>query len=251
MTESVTTGPLASACAEINKCPRCGQCRAYCPVFGELRDEGSVARARIALAKAMVEGRATADADAKRCLEECTLCLACTANCPSGVAVEEIVLAARAELARQLGVTTVQRALLSLFGEREALLPYLAGAASALQGLAFARLPEDSGLRLRFPLGGWEKRVLPALARRPLLRQLPRLVGEARRGTVSLLRRLLRQLRGRARRPGGGRRVGPQRLRGFAPARAGLLCHAPAGQRAARLGATTDEAQPDGAAGGG
>ncbi|MHB1133973.1 MAG: (Fe-S)-binding protein [Chloroflexota bacterium] len=167
------------------KCPRCGQCRAYCPVFGELRDEASVARARIALAKAMIEGKATVDADARRCLEECTLCLACTANCPSSVAVEEIILAARAQLASQLGITTVQRAVLTLLGRRSALLPYLMAAGSVLQRLPFARLPDDSGLRLRFPLGGWEKRVVPALARRPLLRQLPRQVGEAERGTVT------------------------------------------------------------------
>ena len=187
MNEAVSAGrgALAAAQTEILKCPRCGQCRAYCPVFGELHDEASVARARIAVAKALLEGRASADADARRCLEECTLCLACTANCPSGVAVEEVVLAARAELAHCLGVGTVQRAAFELLARRDGALPFLAQAASVLQSLPFASLPEDSGLRLRFPLLGLERRVLPPIARRALLRQLPARVGEGGRGEVA------------------------------------------------------------------
>lgn len=178
-------GPLAAAQTEILKCPRCGQCRAYCPVFDELRDEASVARARIAVAKALLEGRATADGDARRCLEECTLCMACTANCPSGVAVEDIVLAARAELARRLGVSTLHRAAFELLARRDDALHLLTRAAGALQWIPFTRLPEDSGLRLRFPLFGLERRVLPPIARRPLLQQLPPRVGDGPRGEVT------------------------------------------------------------------
>ncbi len=184
-TAPLAAGPLAAAQQEILKCPRCGQCRAYCPVFGELRDESSVARARIALAKALLEGRATADADARRCLSECTLCLACTANCPSGVAVEQVVLAARAELAQRLGVGTVERVVLGLLAKRDDLLPLLTFLGSSLQRLPFAKLPDDSGLRLRFPLGGLERRVLPALARRPFLAGSGPVVGQGERGTVA------------------------------------------------------------------
>ncbi len=177
--------PLAAAKEEILKCPRCGQCRAYCPIFGELRDETSVARGRIALAKALLAGGAKADDAAGKCLDECTLCMACVANCPSGVRIDSVVLAGRAELAQRQGIGTVKRAVFHLLAKRQALLPYAAFAAATLQDVPFARLPADSGLRLRFPVAGFDRQqVFPAVARRPLLRQLPAQVGSGDRGEV-------------------------------------------------------------------
>ena len=178
--------PLASVAEEILKCPRCGQCRAYCPVFGELHDEASVARARIALAKALLEGKLPVDAEAEHCLSECTLCLACEANCPSGVKVESILLAARAQLARDRGISTTKRAAFNLLAKHNDWLPYLTAVAGTMQDIPFSRLPENSGLRLRFPVAGLEKnRVLPKVSRRPLLKQVGPVVGSGNRGTVA------------------------------------------------------------------
>ncbi len=183
MSEDAT--PLAAASGEILKCPRCGQCRAYCPVFSELHDETSVARGRIALAKALLTGSAKADGDASRCMDECTLCLACVANCPSGVRIDSVVLAGRAELAQRLGISTVKRAVFHLLSKRRKLLPYAAFAAATLQEIAFARLPANSGLRLRFPVAGFgRQQVFPAVARHPLLSQLPEQAGTGNRGEV-------------------------------------------------------------------
>lgn len=154
-------------------------------MFGELRDEASVARARIALAKALDDGKASASDEATKCLDECTLCMACVANCPSGVRVDGIVLAGRAQLAQELGVSKVKQAIFALLAKRQDLLPPLAFAAATLQDIPFARLPEDSGLRLRFPVAGFDRQhVLPAVARTPLLRRLPTQVGEPARGEV-------------------------------------------------------------------
>lgn len=178
--------PLADAEREILKCPRCGQCRAVCPVFAERKDESSVARGRISLAKAMLDESFPVNREGENCISECTLCLACAANCPSGVETEKIFLAARAELADQLGISTIKRAAFHMLSRRQSLLPGLTFVASTFQDIPFSRLPEDSGLRLRFPVPGFDREhVLPTIARRPLRSQLPRQAGEGKRGTVA------------------------------------------------------------------
>jgi glycolate oxidase iron-sulfur subunit len=178
--------PLEAAQEEILKCPRCGQCRAVCPVFAELRDESSVSRGRIALAKAMLADGFPEDKDAEHCISECTLCMACRTNCPSGVKTDAIFLAARSELAQELGISTVKRVAFDLLAKRQAVLPGLTFAAAALQGIPFASLPENSGLRLRFPVPGIDKQhVLPKVSARPLMRRLRRQVGDGKRGRLA------------------------------------------------------------------
>ncbi len=41
---------------EIDKCVKCGACRAHCPAFGAEKHEGRVARGKIALADALLAG---------------------------------------------------------------------------------------------------------------------------------------------------------------------------------------------------
>ena len=41
---------------EIEQCVKCGACRAHCPAFGAEHREGRVARGKIALAKAVLDG---------------------------------------------------------------------------------------------------------------------------------------------------------------------------------------------------
>ncbi len=47
----------ASLRAEMDRCAKCGQCRSVCPVFIETGDEAGVARGRISLAEALLDGR--------------------------------------------------------------------------------------------------------------------------------------------------------------------------------------------------
>jgi len=93
--------------------------------------------------------------------------------------LEDVFLAARQELADRLGVGTVKGMVLSLIARRNNLLPLAARLLWLGQGIPFRKLPENTGLRLRFPLGFLDKeRLLPAFARRPLRQALPTISGD-------------------------------------------------------------------------
>ena len=94
------------------KCVRCGLCQAVCPVFAVERSESSVARGKVQIVRALLEQRIDPSAPARERIFLCLNCDACTANCPSGVAVTDVILAARAQLVRDLRQPLVERLLL-------------------------------------------------------------------------------------------------------------------------------------------
>ena len=83
---------------EIERCLKCGLCRAPCPVFAEIRDEAGSARGRIAMTEALRENSLSLSPLFTDRLSKCLNCRACMEACPSGIKVDEIVLAARAEI---------------------------------------------------------------------------------------------------------------------------------------------------------
>lgn len=92
---------LASAEKEIRKCIKCGNCRAVCPVFGETGTESGVARGKIRLAEAIINDELEANPEIAKRLDLCLACKACVSNCPSGVRFDQIILAAREEIAKK------------------------------------------------------------------------------------------------------------------------------------------------------
>ena len=92
----------ASLRAEMGRCAKCGQCRSVCPVFAETGEEGDVARGRISLIEALLDGRIGYTERLQESLSKCLDCLRCDADCPSGVAHELIIQAARQGRAREV-----------------------------------------------------------------------------------------------------------------------------------------------------
>jgi glycolate oxidase iron-sulfur subunit len=82
----------------VYKCIRCGACHAVCPTYGEELNETSVARGRMALVEAVINGELDLTAGFEKAMFHCAMCGACKAGCPSGVDVPAIIEAARAEL---------------------------------------------------------------------------------------------------------------------------------------------------------
>lgn len=179
---------LAAAGAELRKCPGCGQCRFVCPIFEELGDESSVARGRISLARALQSGEYPPTEEMAKRISECLLCLACVEECPSQVKVNEVVLAARADLADALGAGTVEKMAAAIFAHSDGWLAHLTPLAVTLERLVARRIPDQAALRLRFALGPLAAgRPLPQIAGRPLRNRLPARVSTAQntRGTVA------------------------------------------------------------------
>ncbi len=86
-------------------CVRCGLCLTSCPTFVVTGHESEGPRGRIALVRALVEGRIPLTDGLIDREENCLACDACTAVCPAGVKMEPIQVAVRAaiEIARDAG----------------------------------------------------------------------------------------------------------------------------------------------------
>lgn len=82
---------------EISQCNKCGFCQVACPIFRSTGHESGVARGRLALLRALIEGRLNWDKDLEEPLYDCLGCGACTSNCFPAVPTSDLVVKARSE----------------------------------------------------------------------------------------------------------------------------------------------------------
>ncbi|MBT1074697.1 (Fe-S)-binding protein [Geobacter grbiciae] len=161
---------------ELKKCVKCGACRAHCPAFATFGKEPAVARGKVALAQHLLKGDIELDDATYAAMSKCLLCGSCVEKCPNNVPTDEIVVVAREALSGQRGLTTFHAAVGRVIRNRS-LMKFGAAAARILGPLFFRKVPETSGLRLRFPLpfvGG--KRHIPPLAKKPFLDRHPEVI---------------------------------------------------------------------------
>jgi glycolate oxidase iron-sulfur subunit len=95
--------------AEVERCAKCGQCRSVCPVFAETGDEGDVARGRISLVEALLDGRLGCTRRLRESFQSCLDCARCDADCPTGVGHELVLHAVRRGIALEVGVPWAAR----------------------------------------------------------------------------------------------------------------------------------------------
>ena len=161
---------------QIKQCVKCGACQAHCPVFGEQKRESVVARGKVALAHALLEREVELDERIMADMSKCLLCGSCFDKCPNLVPTDEIVMAARREIAQRKGMTTFGKGVSTVL-KNPALMKWGAKGASALSGLLFKKVPEQSGLRLRFPAPFIAPdRTLPEVAAKPFRERHPEFV---------------------------------------------------------------------------
>jgi glycolate oxidase iron-sulfur subunit len=147
---------------EISECVKCGACQAHCPTYRETRREGSVARGKIALAGAVLSGTMELDQGVQRDIEMCLMCGSCVHKCPNKVPTHEIVGALRRQLSRQRGLSPLGKGVGTVLGSR-VLMKTLCKGSSLIMPLLLKKIPEVSGLRLRFPLAAMAKRTVPKI----------------------------------------------------------------------------------------
>jgi glycolate oxidase iron-sulfur subunit len=170
---------------EIEQCVKCGACRAHCPVFIAENREGRVARGKIALAQSVLEGEVDFSGKVLEDMSQCLLCGSCCAQCPNKVHTEDIVAAARRRIAKEQGLSLFGKGVAAVLG-RPKLMNMLAKSGGALSSLLFKRIPEESGLRLRFPAPYIEKdRTLPPVTAKPFRERVPEIIpGDPKQPTV-------------------------------------------------------------------
>ena len=151
---------------QAHKCVKCGTCMAQCPVYIETLEETLVARGKISLIENIGEGDGDFNKRFSKILSQCLLCGTCTENCPNGVPADDIIRQARSLLATDIGLSLPKKAIFQYLLDSKHLMPMLLKGGAALQGLFLKKVPEESGLRLRFPLPYLdERRFIPSLAK--------------------------------------------------------------------------------------
>ncbi|MBI5968278.1 MAG: (Fe-S)-binding protein [Deltaproteobacteria bacterium] len=150
---------------EARKCVKCGNCMAQCPVYLETLEEPFVARGKLGLIEAVGEGDSEFSKRFSKILSLCLLCGTCAENCPNGIQADEIIRQARSLFVEERGLSLSQKTIFRYLLDSEQLMPLLLKGGVSLQHLFLEKIPEESGLRLRFPVPFIDqRRLIPPLA---------------------------------------------------------------------------------------
>ncbi len=82
----------------MERCVRCGSCKATCPTYDQSVTEGMSARGRVMLVRALLKGELEHSKELAQRLYSCLLCGLCEPPCPVGVDVTGIVYLGLSEL---------------------------------------------------------------------------------------------------------------------------------------------------------
>jgi glycolate oxidase iron-sulfur subunit len=146
------TAPDVPPAAVYDQCVRCGLCLPTCPTYVETLIETSSPRGRIALIKAVDEGRLDLTSPGfMHQMSECLDCRACEAVCPSGVAYGRLLEPARTQIERAtkavqpLGTRLGRAFGLGLFAHLWRM-RFVAGLLRSYQRSGLQRLARSSGI---------------------------------------------------------------------------------------------------------
>ncbi len=159
------------------KCTSCGTCRSVCPIFAEVGREDSVARGKVALMLAVLDGDLDLTSIFDKRVQLCLNCKACVEACPNDVRVDDLTLAARSALVDAGKLPFIKRFIFRRLLRRGRLLPPVGRMASFFQRFVLRGLPKNSPFRLLLPVVGMDRdRVFPVFASKSFLKSAPDLV---------------------------------------------------------------------------
>lgn len=180
----------ASVGARLDRCIRCGLCLPACPTYGLFKSEMDGPRGRIALMRALAEGRASPQGAAREHLDLCLGCRACEAACPSGVEYGALLGHARGVLTSAARPGLAAR-LARWLGLRQ-LLPHPRRLRALARATRWARRCGLLALAARLPgLPAGLRRLAALVPPAPDVGRLPRRAtpsGGQRKGRVALFR---------------------------------------------------------------
>ncbi len=99
----------------VQQCMHCGLCLPTCPTYDATRLERNSPRGRIALMRAIADGRLEASETFAREMYFCLGCLACMTACPAGVNYAELFEHARAEAEQSGALASPKRSFIRHF----------------------------------------------------------------------------------------------------------------------------------------
>ena len=155
---------------DLNRCKRCGQCMSVCPVYQATFREDDVARGKLALLESVETGTMRWSDRLGKILSRCLLCGACAQVCASRVETTLLIQLGRRQLFEDKKRGEPQNSVLRSVREGRLSARALLKGGALLQALACKKIPETSGLHLRFPLSFFtERNTVPPIAWTPFL----------------------------------------------------------------------------------
>lgn len=151
----------------IDKCNRCGFCRAVCPSLSQLGWESASPRGRIFLAGRVLSGSTPLTAEVAERLDQCLLCRNCMSVCPVGAKFDQIMMAFRRLEVEERGMASGKKMILGAMGKHRDLFSSFAPVASLLERIPFQKRASNGAV---FRLNK-KFRVLPMMGGKPLLAQ--------------------------------------------------------------------------------
>ena len=153
------SGPDAPDESDLYKCVHCGFCLQVCPTYIETGLETESPRGRLALMKAVNEGRIGITDTVIRHWDLCIQCRACEVACPSGVPYGNLIEATMAQVADRREQNFVQKSAADL--SLKHIVPHQ-GRIEALMSLT--RLYQKSGLQSLVRKSGVLGAIAPSMA---------------------------------------------------------------------------------------
>jgi glycolate oxidase iron-sulfur subunit len=131
-----------------------------------------VARGKIVLAASVLAGEVALDDHLVKEFGLCLLCGSCASKCPNRIPTDAIVGALRHRITKEQGLTSVGKTVATLTGSKK-LLKTLVRGADLFSPLLFKKIPDTSGLMLRFSPELLKNRSLPPLPDHTLFDRVP------------------------------------------------------------------------------
>lgn len=170
--------------SELDKCMKCGNCMAVCPVYLTEKTEGGVARGKISLAEAILDGTLDInDEDSIHKLFNCLACKSCMMNCPCGVNFDRIIFALRAAIARKKGLHPLKKVIFGVL-KKQKLFDIGMRMGGIFQPAIFRHHETKKAIYPRFPIGLSLKRVLPELNAVPFRSQVAPIIEPAKKAKI-------------------------------------------------------------------
>ena len=124
---------------DLSKCMKCGFCTFWCPVYREQQIESSVARGKNMMIRGLLAGNLEYTKEYSDRLNQCTLCMACTAYCPSKTNIPNVIVAARADVVEARGLKFPYNIVYRWLLPRRRLFGWVVRFASWFQGIFLPR----------------------------------------------------------------------------------------------------------------
>ncbi len=154
---------------EVHKCNKCGACLSSCQVYKQLNYESGSPRGKVQLIKKIMAGKLEPSENFNKILFTCLLCESCTVTCPSGLKIDRLMKAMRAELVSKFGQKWQKQGVFKLLANNQLL----------SLSMFFGRIlekPLHSLLANDATVGTLNLAKLPSLNKTPLRDQFPEVI---------------------------------------------------------------------------